>query len=160
MMETSRREVLAAGTILSALVATGAKAQTSSGEKGQMEVIRVFAGADGASHFERVMVAGMPKAIPVTRVAANFMEPGVEDWHVAPTKLFTINVSGDLVGEFSDGTKVAIGKGDLVYLEDTTGKGHVTRLLTEVANIFIQVPDDFDFLSWANLEPSEAALED
>lgn len=158
-METSRRDVLAAGTILSAMVATGARAQTDSGGKGQMEVIRIFADANGDSHFERVEVSGMPKAIPVTRVAANFMKPGVEDWHTVPTKLFTINVSGDLVGELSDGTKVPIGKGDLVYLEDTTGKGHVTHLLTGVANLFIQVPDDFDFAAWATSDPGEAALQ-
>lgn len=158
-METSRREVLAAGAILSAMAATGAMAQSESGGKGQMEVIRIFADANGDSHFEKVSVAGMPKAIPVTHVSANFMKPGVEDWHTVPTKLFTINVSGDLVGELSDGTKVDIGKGDLVYLEDTTGRGHVTHLLTGVANLFLQVPDDFDFFVWANSEPAEGALQ-
>ena len=75
--------------------------------------------------------------------------PGVEDWHVAPRKLFTINVKGDIRGEFADGTSVPIGKGDLVYLEDTTGKGHVTHLLTDVSNIFIVVEPEFDFDAWA-----------
>lgn len=158
-METSRRDVLAAGAILSAMIATGAKAQTETGGKGQMEVIRIFADANGESHFEKIEVAGMPKTIPVTRVSANFMKPGVEDWHTVPTKLFTINVSGDLMGELSDGTKVPIGKGDLVYLEDTTGKGHVTHLLTGVANLFLQVADDFDFMAWAHSDPGESALQ-
>lgn len=123
-----------------------------------MEVIRIYADANGDSHYERVTVSGMPKTIPATRVSANFMKPGVEDWHTVPTKLFSINVSGDLVGELSDGTKVPIGKGDLVYLEDTTGKGHVTHLLTGVANLFFQVPDDFDFLAWSKSETGEPAL--
>jgi hypothetical protein len=73
---------------------------------------------------------------------------------VAPAKTFTINVVGDIEGEVSDGTKVRIGKGDLVYLEDRTGKGHVTRLLTPVANIFIRMEDDFDFLAWAAAAPA------
>ena len=37
----------------------------------------------------------------------------------------------------------------LVFLEDTTGKGHITNLLTEVSNIFIVVEPDFDFDTWA-----------
>ena len=39
-------------------------------------------------------------------------------------------------------------RGDLVYLEDTTGKGHVTRLGGAVTNLFIPVQPDFDVLAW------------
>ena len=46
-----------------------------------------------------------------------------------------------------------IGKGDLVYLEDLTGKGHVTRPLTDVSNLFILMPADFDLLEWAGGTP-------
>ena len=41
-----------------------------------------------------------------------------------------------------------------LFLEDRTGKGHITRLLTPVANIFIRMEDDFDFLAWAAAEPT------
>jgi hypothetical protein len=80
----------------------------------------------------------------------------VEDWHKAPAKTFTINVVGDIEAEVGDGNRVKIGKGDLVYLEDLAGKGHVTRLLTPVANLFIRMKPDFDFLEWAN-EPATKA---
>lgn len=155
-METSRREMLVAGTVLTAALAAGAKAQEGGGKAGSMEVIHVYADADGVSHYRRVQITGLPKPLPAVKVAANFIAPGVEDWHTAPMKLFTINTAGDIIAEFSDGTKVPIGKGDLVYLEDLTGKGHVTRLLTEVANLFIQMPDDFDFLAWAGAQPEGA----
>jgi hypothetical protein len=36
-----------------------------------------------------------------------------------------------------------------VFLEDTTGKGHVTRPLGPITNVFIHVPDDFDIVAWA-----------
>ena len=157
-MQTDRRTVLAAGTVLTTMLATGAKGQEpphepAKGPSGIMEVIHIYAGADGVSHVNRVKVLGSPKSLPVDGVVATSIAQGTEDWHKAPAKTFTINVVGDIEGEVSDGTRVKIGKGDLVYLEDRTGKGHVTRLLTPVANIFIRMPDDFDFRKWAS-EPA------
>ncbi len=114
-----------------------------------MEIIHVYAGADGVSHVKRVTVTGLPKPLPVTEVRASFVAKGTEDWHVAPSKLFTINTAGDIQGEMGDGTKIPIGKGDLVYLEDLTGKGHITRLLTDVSNLFLMVKPDFDLEKWA-----------
>ena len=43
---------------------------------------------------------------------------------------------------------MAIGTGDLVYLEDTRGKGHVTRLRGSVTNLFLPVGPDFDVVAW------------
>ena len=71
------------------------------------------------------------------------------DWHPAPRRQFAINMTGDLEVEISDGTRHRIGQGDLVYLEDVTGKGHVTRVLTPVTNLFIHVPQNWNMLAWA-----------
>jgi hypothetical protein len=160
-MQTDRRTVLTAGTVLTTLAVTGARAadtplEPAKGPSGIMEVIHVFAGADGVSHVNRVKVVGSPKELPIDSVIASSIAQGVEDWHRAPAKTFTINVVGDIEAEVSDGTRVRIGKGDLVYLEDLTGKGHVTRLLTPVANLFIRMKPDFDFLKWAS-EPATKA---
>jgi len=165
-MLTDRRTAIAAGAALTTLIATGACSQDAdapaasptadpaAGPSGLMEVIHVFAGEDGVSHVSRVKVVGSPKPLPAHSVAATSIAQGTEDWHIAPAKTFTINVVGDIEAEVSDGTKVKIGKGDLVFLEDRTGKGHITRLLTPVANLFIRMEDDFDFLAWAAAEPS------
>ncbi len=161
-MMTDRRTVIATGAALTTLLATGACAQEANsptadpaeGPSGLMEVIHVWADEAGVSHVRRVKVMGSPKPLPGARVATTAIAQGTEDWHIAPAKTFTINVVGDIEAEASDGTKVKIGKGDLVYLDDRTGKGHVTRLLTPVANIFIRMPDDFDFLAWAAAEPT------
>ena len=160
-MQTDRRTVLTAGTVLTTLAVTGARAadtplEPAKGPSGIMDVIHVFAGADGVSHVNRVKVVGSPKELPIDSVIASSIAQGVEDWHRAPAKTFTINVVGDIEGEVGDGTRVKIGKGDLVYLEDLTGKGHVTRLLTPVANLFIRMKPDFDFLKWAS-EPATKA---
>ena len=157
-MQTDRRTVLAAGTIMTTMLAGAGKAQEpphqpAEGPSGIMEVIHIHAGADGVSHVDRVKVLGSPKPLPIDSVIATSIAQGTEDWHRAPAKTFTINVVGDIEGEVGDGTRVRIGKGDLVYLEDLTGKGHVTRLLTPVANLFIRMKPDFDFLKWAS-EPA------
>ena len=142
-MLTDRRTAIAAGAALTTLVATGAcskeadspTANPEKGPSGLMEVIHIFADEDGVSHVGRVKVVGSPKPLPAQALAATSIAQGTEDWHVAPAKTFTINVVGDIEAEVSDGTKVSIGKGDLVYLEDRTGKGHITRLLTPVASV-------------------------
>ena len=161
-MLTDRRTAIAAGAALTTLIATGACSQEAdsptadpaTGPSGLLEVIHISAGEDGVSHVGRVKVVGSPKPLPAHSVVTTSIAQGTEDWHVAPAKTFTINVVGDIEGEVSDGTKVRIGKGDLVYLEDRTGKGHVTRLLTPVANIFIRMENDFDFLAWAAAAPA------
>ena len=60
----------------------------------------------------------------------------------------TQSSAGELEVELTDGTRRRIGS-DLVYLEDLTGKGHVTRALGPITNVFLQVPDDFDVVAWA-----------
>ena len=157
-METDRRTVLAAGAGLTTMLAAGAQGadpphEPAKGPSGIIEVIHVYADENGVSHVGRVKVVGSPKELPIDSVIASSIAQGVEDWHRAPAKTFTINVVGDIEAEVSDGTRVKIGKGDLVYLEDLTGKGHVTRLLTPVANLFIRMKPDFDFLKWAS-EPA------
>jgi hypothetical protein len=164
-MDTDRRKVLAGATLLTTFAALGASGAAGAKEEGAklaptpesarqctpglLEVIRVTTGPDGKSRYERVSVLGSPAALPVAEVRMGCISQGVEDWHPAPRKLFTINVKGDIRGDFGDGTSVPIGKGDLVFLEDTTGKGHITNLLSEVSNIFIVVEPDFDFDKWA-----------
>lgn len=165
-MLTDRRTVIATGAALGTLLATSACAQEGNsptadpetGPSGLMEVIHIWADEQGVSHVARVKVTGSPKPLPAHSVVTTSIAQGTEDWHVAPAKTFTINVVGDIEAEVSDGTKVKIGKGDLVFLEDRTGKGHITRLLTPVANIFIRMKDDFDFLAWAAAEPSSDSI--
>ncbi|MGX7895850.1 hypothetical protein [Tsuneonella sp. HG222] len=173
-MDTDRRTLMtkgiSSGAALTALLATGACAQETpsaptdspttnpaTGPSGLAEIIRIWADEDGVSHVEQVKVMGSPRDLPATDVSMTSIAQGTEDWHIAPAKLFTINVVGDIEAEVSDGTKVKIGKGDLVYLEDRTGRGHVTRLLTPVANIFIRMPDDFDLVAWAGSVPADSA---
>jgi len=115
-------------------------------------VIRIFATPNGGSRVEVLAISPDAKPIPVTSMTASaYAGSGVSsapDWHTAPRKQFAINMSGALEVELTDGTRQHIGS-DLVFLEDLTGKGHITRALGPVTNVFIHVPDDFDIVAWA-----------
>src|SRR5690606_1659515 len=146
-----RRELLALAGIATLACPSLSRAQTSSGEL-KARLIHIYATPDGESHHAIVEISNDAGEIPVTSMTArayarNTTNSG--EWHTAPRRQFAINMTGDLEVEISDGSRHRIGQGDLVFLEDTTGKGHVTRVLSPVTNLFIHVPQDWDMLSWA-----------
>ncbi|MBN8819806.1 MAG: hypothetical protein J0I80_13930 [Sphingomonas sp.] len=147
-METSRRELIAAGTLVAAFAATGSGAQIARAPDGLMSVLHIYSGPDGISRARRVPVHGN-KTIPIVEVMAGSIGPGLTPWGTAPQKRFSINTTGDLDVELADGTHHRIGKGDLVFIDDQGGKGHRSHMLTPVANLFLIVPDDFDLIAWA-----------
>ncbi|MGD8808898.1 MAG: hypothetical protein PVG24_04800 [Gammaproteobacteria bacterium] len=145
-----RRALLALAGASTFLAAASRAQQSGSGLRA--ELIRIYAAADGESHIERIEISNSAGEIPVTGMTARAYarnRSNDAEWHTAPRRQFAINMSGSLEVEISDGSRHEIGQGDLVYLEDVTGKGHVTRVLTPVTNLFIHVPQDWDMLSWA-----------
>jgi hypothetical protein len=120
----------------------------------EAKVVRVYTTPDGGSRVEELTISPNAKPIDITRMTAGAYRGSgatAPDWHTAPRKQFAINMTGELEVELSDGTRRRIGS-DLVYLEDTTGKGHVTRALGPITNVFLHVPDDFDVVAWAKGE--------
>jgi hypothetical protein len=146
-----RRDVLAMTGV--ALLLNGTQVQAQEGAAASAtgaKVVRVYATADGGSRVEELTIAPGAKPIDVTRMTASVYNGSgatAPDWHTAPRKQFAINMTGELEVEVTDGTRRVIGS-DLVYLEDTTGKGHVTRALGPITNVFLHVPDDFDIVAW------------
>ncbi len=112
-------------------------------------IFHVYATADGESHFEQITVGPTAASLPLTSLRAISYQPNKVNWHNVPTPQFAINLTGYLQVEVSDGTKHKIGPGDLVYLEDAKGKGHVTRLLSPVTALFIAPAPGFDVHRWA-----------
>jgi hypothetical protein len=146
-----RRELLALAGIATVAAPSAALAQRSGGQQ-RARLIHVYSTQDGESHLERIEISNEAGEVPVTGMTARAYARNVSnsaEWHTAPRKQFAINMTGSLEVEISDGSRHEIGQGDLVYLEDITGKGHVTRVLTPVTNLFIHVPQDWDMLSWA-----------
>jgi quercetin dioxygenase-like cupin family protein len=120
----------------------------------QVTYHRIYADAQGDSHFDTVTVEqslanGAPPAAPfyvsMDRPASKYrfysFQPGwVGDWHPSPTRQFLALMSGAVEVETTDGTVRRMGPGDLVLLEDTSGRGHVTRNIGDGYLSFLVVP--------------------
>jgi hypothetical protein len=104
---------------------------------------RIHDGDDGETHFAEVEVAfaqvDLAPPAPLFNVstprparAFTFVHLPVGwygDQHPAPRRLLWVFLSGDLEIETSDGELRRFTGGDLVLAEDTTGKGHVSRVV-------------------------------
>ena len=119
----------------------------------QVRYHRIFSDAQGDSHFDTVTVEqslanGAPPAAPFyvsgDRPALKYrfysFQPGwIGDWHPSPTRQFLALMSGAVEVETTDGTVRRMGPGDLVLLEDTSGRGHVTRNISDGYSTFFVV---------------------
>lgn len=120
-----------------------------------MNYTRIYCDSYGESHFEDVSVKTAPVVFAPPAPPLNMAEPleaertilctipakWVGDWHPAPRRQFYFQMSGELEVEVSDGEIRRFSAGSLVLLEDTTGKGHLTRVVgdTVVDAVFVQL---------------------
>ncbi len=121
-----------------------------------MQYTRIYAGPDGESHFDDVTVALVAKdfapptpllnvsaPIPAAQFVFITLPPG---WygqrHLAPRRQYWVQIAGQMDVEVGDGEVRRFNPGDVVLLDDVTGKGHVTRAVgrDEVRGIFVQLP--------------------
>jgi hypothetical protein len=105
---------------------------------------RLYTGADGQSHVEAIDVekkADWLKGLPTTQISFRIWPKGeFLDWHPAPRRQFVIILSGQLEIGCGDGTKQVFGPGDARLVEDTTGKGHTTRVIGNEPCLTATVP--------------------
>lgn len=127
---------------------------TASPNLTQVTYYRIYADSQGDSHLDVVTVEqrlaqGAPPAAPFyiseDRAASKYrfytFEPGwIGELHPAPTRQFLALMSGGVEVETTDGTVHQFSPGDLVLLEDTSGKGHVTRNIGDGYATFFVVP--------------------
>ena len=101
-----------------------------------MKITRIYTDAQGESHFDDqeipLRAAGpigrLSEEIPAKAVIFRMNEPGYDyDWHVAPRRQFVVLLDGVLEVEVSDGARRTLRGGEILLLEDTTGKGHRSR---------------------------------
>jgi hypothetical protein len=109
-----------------------------------MGTFRLYTGADGQSHVEPIQLGATPDwiaGIATTQIA--FREDAVGrfiDWHPAPRRQFVIILSGELEIGLGDGSTHIYGPGDARLVEDTTGRGHTTRVHGDVPCVTATVP--------------------
>src|SRR4030095_10382822 len=115
------------------------------------QITRVYSDNDGESHFEDYKIP-LKEAGNVGRLSDVLLATGVifreveptYDWnfHTAPQKQYIILLDGKIEIENSLGEKRDFSAGDVLLVEDTTGKGHKTRNLQPERrkSIFITLP--------------------
>jgi quercetin dioxygenase-like cupin family protein len=108
-------------------------------------ITRIYTGRDGQSHAEQVetkLNGGASEMIKASGVQFSSRPPApASDWHVGPMRQYVITLSGRAELEVVDGKKVAVGPGQINLIEDTTGKGHITRNLEDRVVVTIPLAD-------------------
>ena len=122
-----------------------------------MNIIRIYADDHGESHFADLEVPtqtvqmfpqvppfrlnrfATPRGVKLFAVPAEF---DFADWHIAPERQLSIALNGTVEYETSDGEVRRAPPGTIVLVEDTTGRGHITRFDPgEQGFLHIPVPD-------------------
>ncbi len=101
---------------------------------------RRYTGTDGQSHAEQIELAP-GTLMKTTSVQFNRAPAGrFSDWHVAPRRKFVITLSGRGEIELAGGKKITMQPGHINLVEDTTGKGHTTRVVGSEERVTISIP--------------------
>ncbi len=70
----------------------------------------------------------MSKRLPATGIIFREVQPTYDlDWHPAPRRQYIINLDAGVQITASDGESRMIGAGEVILVEDTTGKGHLSK---------------------------------
>ena len=121
-------------------------------------ITRIYTGPDGLAHAEDIELklntrgvsemleatgaefsvrAPTPGADPRNTAASPANDPG---WHTGPARQFVITLAGSSEVEVSGGVHVRTSPGHINLIEDTTGKGHITRNFGPDDRIVLTVP--------------------
>ena len=114
-----------------------------------MRIHNLYADANGQSHFRDIEVewaettpgGKVSRRLPATGII--FREtPGDYDldWHPAPRRQYIVNLDAGVEITASDGESRVIGAGEVILVEDTSGKGHLSQAINKTLRHSIFVP--------------------
>lgn len=115
----------------------------------EFRITRIYADGNGESHFQDIMVtlasAGpigfLSEPVEVENIIFRKVLPSYDyDFHTAPTRQYIILLDGEIEIETSLGEKRQFKAGDVLLVEDTSGKGHKTRNLLPAVRKSIFIP--------------------
>ena len=105
---------------------------------------RIYTGPDGQSHAEETPMklnGNATEMMKASGVQFRRTPPGsFSDWHVGPRRQYVITLSGRGEIEVAGGKKITMGPGHINLIEDTTGKGHTTRVVGTEDRVTIAIP--------------------
>jgi mannose-6-phosphate isomerase-like protein (cupin superfamily) len=133
---------------------TGLARAADTAKPGALAYWHLYSDSKGESHFEKkelsfdAIAPGGPLSALSTHQFANsqnvmLLQIGVggkEDWHKAPRRQFMLIVQGEARVTASDGTVKEFTPGDVILMDDTTGKGHTTEAIGTQSHIAAVIP--------------------
>ena len=114
-----------------------------------MKIHNLYTDDKGESHFRDIEVewaeerrgSKLSKRLPANGIIFRETKPENEvDWHNAPRRQYIINLDAGVELTASDGESRKIGAGEVILVEDTTGKGHLSKSINNQMRHSIFVP--------------------
>lgn len=128
-----------------------------------VKVTRLFAGDDGRSHFEDLLLPleenlshpcstmagrsiGFMAGLPAEQVSFRVTPPGGDHpFHWSPGRAFQFTLSGLLELEVGDGSVRRFGPGDVLLIDEQgQGQGHTSREIEPRLTLNVHVPADLE----------------
>jgi len=120
-----------------------------------MKYTRLYATPDGSSFFEDLEIElpdvdYIPSAPPLrlsefsAARQCGFMQAPAgwqSDWHPSAARNLFAVISGEWEVVAADGTARRFVSGDLLIVEDTTGKGHQSRVVSDSVALVVELTD-------------------
>ena len=120
-----------------------------------MKYTKIYSDDKGETHFKDINIELksveyappappllLSKLFPANQYAFTVFKSGwYGDWHPTPVRQIYFLLSGTLESTVSDGETRVFGSGSIVLVEDTTGKGHITKVVgtEDVKAVLIQL---------------------
>jgi hypothetical protein len=114
-----------------------------------MRVHNLYVDAQGETHFRDIEIewaentpAGkLSKRLPAAGIIFREVQPDYDlDWHPAPRRQYIINLDAGVKITASDGEARIIGAGEVILVEDISGKGHLSQAVEKKIRNCIFVP--------------------
>ena len=109
-----------------------------------MNVVRIYSGDDGESHFEDLTVDQLEALVEKPGEGPITLRQGpakvVVDYHPAPRRQYVTLLSGEVELEVADGSTRRVYRGDVIVAEDLTGHGHIFKGVGEEIRVTLAIP--------------------
>lgn len=116
-----------------------------------MHIHNLYVDEDGETHFRDVDIEWSSESpsgkltdrLPATGIIFRQVQPDYDlDWHPAPRRQYIINLDAGVRITASDGEARIIGAGEVILVEDVSGKGHLSQAVGGKLRHCIFVPID------------------
>ncbi len=101
-----------------------------------MRIHNLYVDDKGESHWRDIEVewveqrhaSKLSKRFPATGIIFRKVDADYNlDWHPAPRRQYIVNLDASVAVTAGDGETRIIAKGEIMLVEDTTGKGHLSK---------------------------------